>query len=356
MVNIKLSLRAYEDWLRRELAGEVVEKDLARKHELMGDSPFAFLRATYWRWAETIFEVCPELAQAPSVLAVGDIHLENFGTWRDVEGRLVWGVSDFDEAADMPYLLDLVRLLASALLTRPERDLAADEIAAALLDGYRHGLRAPRPIILDRDWARLRKRVVVSNKMRAKFWRRIETAKFMPAPAPYLEVLAGAMPQPHLQLRTARRVAGLGSLGRPRWIGVAEWQGAPAVREVKAMLPSAWIFAGHGSAQGSRAAEIARGPFRANDPWYRLHGRLLVRRLSPNNRKLETNDAGGRDLLEAEHVRAMGLELANLHLGTAGAREAIVRDLQARGSDWLHANARRAVAAVTRDHKDWRKA
>jgi hypothetical protein len=26
----------------------------------------------------------------PRVLGVGDIHLENFGTWRDAEGRMVW--------------------------------------------------------------------------------------------------------------------------------------------------------------------------------------------------------------------------------------------------------------------------
>jgi hypothetical protein len=55
-------------------------------------------------------------------------------------------------------------------------------------------------------------------------------------------------------------------------------------------------------------------------------------------------------------LRAMGLELANLHLGTAGAREAIMRDLEARKGDWLRAGARRTVAAVSRDHKDWKKA
>ena len=48
------------------------------------------------------------------MLAVGDIHIENFGTWRDNDGRLIWGVNDFDEAAEMPYALDLVRLTTSA--------------------------------------------------------------------------------------------------------------------------------------------------------------------------------------------------------------------------------------------------
>ena len=110
----------------------------------MRESAFVFLRATYWRWAETIVQVCPELADATSVLAVGDIHIENFGTWRDADGRLTWGVNDFDEAAEMPYVLDLVRLAASALLEAAARNIPADDICSAILQGYRQGLRAPR--------------------------------------------------------------------------------------------------------------------------------------------------------------------------------------------------------------------
>ena len=102
MLEIHQSVKGYEGWLRRQLGREFVEKDLAQKHDKMRESPFAFLRATYWRWAETILEICPDAASAPQVLAVGDIHLENFGTWRDADGRLVWGVNDFDEAAEMP--------------------------------------------------------------------------------------------------------------------------------------------------------------------------------------------------------------------------------------------------------------
>jgi len=118
MATIHQSARCYEDWLRAQLKGDVFQKDLAKKHDKMRKSPFVFLRATYWRWAETILDVCPDLAGGAQVLAVGDIHLENFGTWRDVDGRLAWGVNDFDEAAAMPYVLDLVRLAVSALLGR----------------------------------------------------------------------------------------------------------------------------------------------------------------------------------------------------------------------------------------------
>ena len=121
----------YETWLAKQC--EVVKRDLKKKHKRMAESPFRFLRATYFRWARKIEEVLPALANAPQVLAVGDAHLENFGTWRDAEGRLVWGVNDFDDAALMPYAFDLVRLATSAKLSP---DLAQpEEAAAAILAG-----------------------------------------------------------------------------------------------------------------------------------------------------------------------------------------------------------------------------
>src|SRR4030095_14514278 len=103
------------------------------------------------RWAETILDVCPDLRDAPQVLAVGDIHVENFGTWRDAEGRLVWGVNDFDEAARMPYAIDIVRLAASAVLAEVD-GISQAKIYRYILAGYREGLADRRPIVLDREY------------------------------------------------------------------------------------------------------------------------------------------------------------------------------------------------------------
>ena len=57
MASIKESVRAYESWMRKELGRELVEKDLARKHEKLAESPFVFLRGTFWRWAQTTADV-----------------------------------------------------------------------------------------------------------------------------------------------------------------------------------------------------------------------------------------------------------------------------------------------------------
>jgi len=109
----------------------VVEADLRLKHRDMAGSLFAFLRATLYRWSQLWKEVCPDLTDAPRLLAVGDLHVENFGTLRDAEGRLVRGVNDFDEVAEMPYAVDLVRLVTSAIFAERENRLAIDAASAA---------------------------------------------------------------------------------------------------------------------------------------------------------------------------------------------------------------------------------
>jgi hypothetical protein len=355
MGDIHASARGYEDWLRGQLRGDLIEKDLERKHAKMRADSFSFLRATYWRWAETVLELYPETVDAPTVLAVGDIHLENFGTWRDADGRLAWGVSDFDEAAEMPYALDLIRLATSALVAGTPPGVTAASLCAAILKGYLRGLSAPHPLILDRDLGWLRDLVVVPEKERAKFWKKIDGAKPEPAPARYRRAIAAAMPEARLAVRTARRTAGSGSLGRPRWIGVADWRGAPLVREAKAVLPSAWNRArGHARAD-IRCGEIAAGRFRATDPWFRVANGIAVRRLSPNNRKIEADDDGAA-LLSPPMLEAMGFDLAAVHLGTADRSAAIRQDLGRRRSGWLLAAARRMAAAVEREHADWKAA
>ena len=109
----------------------------------MAQSEFSFFRATFYRWLQIWPEICSDLQRAPRVLAVGDLHVENFGTWRDSDGRLVWGINDFDEANYFPYAIDLVRLATSALLAARESHLAvnAREAANAILEGYRAAMK-----------------------------------------------------------------------------------------------------------------------------------------------------------------------------------------------------------------------
>src|SRR4051794_10876024 len=118
-MKIVKATRLYEEFLAQHV--DVVRADLALKHRAMARGAFFFLRGTFYRWAQRFVDVCADLAGAPEVLGVGDLHVANFGTWRDVEGRLVWGVNDFDEVCQLPFTNDLVRLATSARLAIDDR-------------------------------------------------------------------------------------------------------------------------------------------------------------------------------------------------------------------------------------------
>ena len=133
---------AYEKWLGDWC--DVVQADLDYKHDRMKLNPFAFLRATFFRWAKVIPIALNELAVAPGVLSVGDAHVENFGTWLDANGNEIWGVNDFDDAASIPYPFDLVRLATSAVLV-PQTTSTETQVSAAILEGYKAGTHDASP-------------------------------------------------------------------------------------------------------------------------------------------------------------------------------------------------------------------
>jgi uncharacterized protein (DUF2252 family) len=87
------STDAFEAWMRKRT--DVSRKLLKKKHRRMCEGPFPFLRATFYRWIEQWPLVCPRLADRDEdvLLAVGDLHVENFGVWRNSRQRLVWGVN-----------------------------------------------------------------------------------------------------------------------------------------------------------------------------------------------------------------------------------------------------------------------
>ncbi|NEC51034.1 DUF2252 domain-containing protein [Actinospica acidiphila] len=58
----------------------------------------------------------------------GDLHAENFGTYMDSNGRLVFNVNDFDEAYVGPFLWDLKRFAASMALIGYAKALSDEQI------------------------------------------------------------------------------------------------------------------------------------------------------------------------------------------------------------------------------------
>ena len=348
----------FETWLGAQMP--LVDADLEFKHLQMAKDVFMFLRATFYRWAQTFPENCPEAATAPAVLAIGDLHVENFGTWRDSDGRLVWGVNDFDEAYSMPYTNDLVRLAASVQLAIETTKLKIDarEAIDSILEGYDEWMQSGgRPFVLAEKstWLRL----LAEEHLRdpVAFWDKMQALPpaTKPAPAPAKELLSRSFPEPNLKYKLCSRRAGLGSLGRIRLVALAEWRGGMLAREVKAMASSACVWAQKRKSDDRiYNDEIRAKGIRCPDPAVQTSERWIVRRLSPDCCKISLADMPKQE--ESRFLHAMGRETANIHLGSAAAIAAVKADLKKRQKQspkWLVDSADKMVKQIRKDWRDW---
>ncbi|MEV7564228.1 DUF2252 domain-containing protein [Streptomyces tanashiensis] len=115
--------------------GELLAADPAAfrvKFRKMAGSAFAFYRGTaclFYADLERETHGGPYLdEQTGRVWIHGDLHAENFGTYMDANGRLVFNVNDFDEAYVGPFTWDLKRLAASLALIGYAKALSDEQI------------------------------------------------------------------------------------------------------------------------------------------------------------------------------------------------------------------------------------
>jgi hypothetical protein len=354
---------SYETWLGRFIALQA--DDLDYKHAVMADpdDPFPFFRGTYYRWLRHWPGLCPDLAAAPRVQAVGDLHVENFGLWRDKEGRLAWGVNDFDEAGELPFTNDLVRLACSTRCARAAGalELRLGDACKAILSGYQSALETGgTPFVLEENHPQLRRLAYAKERDPAIFWKKLTRLLNDPEASPPAEARAALLhdlPARGLpcQFRIRPRV-GVGSLGKPRFVVLAEWAGGWVAREAKALAPaaSAWL-AGEAPPAFPRIGEVVNKAIRCHDPFYRVEKPWIVRRLSPRCSRIElTQQCTVED--QAALFAAMGAETANIHLGSGSGIEEVQRDLKQRPEGWLKDAARRTFHALRADWQEWRAA
>ncbi len=343
--------RSYERWLARHT--RILADDLQRKHRKMAGDPFTFLRGTYYRWAQTFPLACSSIADAPRVSAVGDLHVENFGTWRDKEGRLIWGVNDLDEGASLPYTGDLVRLATSATLAFESRRMQASMSQACreILRGYRDSLESGgRPVVLAERHRWLRAIAVEELRNPSVFWqelRELPSATVNEA----IAIAREALPPGAESIVVARRVAGVGSLGRRRYVALALLGGSTVAREGKALVPPASLWPTNATSSPANPLRLFDRAVRVHDPFLRVSNAWIIRRLAPDCVKIDiTRLPRGRDDLKL--LRWMGWETANLHLRGKNA-SVLLADLSARPKGWLMKAATEMTGRAMDDWKSW---
>ncbi|GCD46506.1 DUF2252 domain-containing protein [Streptomyces paromomycinus] len=119
--------------------GELLAADPAAfrvKFRKMAASAFAFYRGTACLFYHDLHAQDGGPGNGPyedertgQVWIHGDLHAENFGTYMDATGRLIFNVNDFDEAYVGPFTWDLKRFAASVALIGYAKALSDEQIS-----------------------------------------------------------------------------------------------------------------------------------------------------------------------------------------------------------------------------------
>jgi len=100
------------------------------KYRKMARDPHAFYRGTACLFFHDVTKETDDWAAhgAERIWIHGDLHVENFGTYLNSDGRLVFDVNDFDEAYVGRFTWDLQRFAASLALVAWQKALPGDAI------------------------------------------------------------------------------------------------------------------------------------------------------------------------------------------------------------------------------------
>lgn len=367
---------------------------LALKYTNMRASPFVFLRGTCHLFYRRLPDA-PVLAEAPAVWCCGDLHLQNFGSYKGDNRLVYFDINDFDESALAPASWDLVRFLASVLVGAGSMDVKkkeAGELCDAFLDGYCQTLVSGKAGWVERETAhgligdllgslkgRLRPAFLDSRtELKGKHRRlRVDNGKALPASdearAAVTQLIGGLAesrddPRFYEVLDVARRIAGTGSLGVDRYVILVRGKDSPDgnyLLDLKETLPSslspylktpqpAW------KTQAERVVEVERRlqavPAAFLKPIRVAKRDYVLRDLQPTSDRISLDE--GRSGFDAVRgvVTEMGRILASAQLRSGGRDgSAIADELIAFGQGaW-----RTALLAVARDcavqvQKDWK--
>ena len=213
------------------------------KYQKMRSSPFGFLRATthlfYERWAAG-----QVVKSAPLAWLCGDLHLENFGSYKGNNRLAYFDINDFDEAALAPTSWELIRMLTSLRVAANSLSISPREVSAlclVFLDSYASSLASGKAYWIESETAPgiikdlmvdlkdrqrsqfLATRTVVKGKKRTL---KVDGKRALPVTAAQRTSVMNVMasfaktqtkPEFFSVVDVARRIAGTGSLGINRF-------------------------------------------------------------------------------------------------------------------------------------------
>ena len=240
---------------------------LALKYSKMRSDPFVFLRGT----CHLFYDRLPYkglFKSAPLVWSCGDLHLENFGSYKGDNRPVYFDINDFDEGILAPASWDAVRMLTSLRVAAQSLKIKTgetQELCTTFLDAYGSALAQGKAYWVDPrtadglvqrllDGLRDRKRAdFIDSRTQLKGKKcviKVDGQKALPADKAdhkkveaFMADFAKAQSDPGFfkVLDVARRIAGTGSLGVERYVILVHGKGSPDghyLLDLKASFPS----------------------------------------------------------------------------------------------------------------------
>jgi uncharacterized protein (DUF2252 family) len=216
----------------------------AMKYQLMAENAFRFFRGTCHLFYEDLADTLPA---SPTGWICGDLHLENFGTYKGDNRLVYFDLNDFDEGVLAPVAWEVVRMVTSIFIGCESVGIRAKEIeqvAALFLRVYTASLgkgkaRYLEPetangivkVFMDKICMRKQKELIrqrTEENKNNKLQLRIDRVRFFPIEKALRKELMAHATQwmqyyPLLKGRftvvdACFRVAGTGSLGCRRYV------------------------------------------------------------------------------------------------------------------------------------------
>ena len=341
--------------IKRYNAGREPER-LQLKYQKMRSSPFVFMRGSchlfYARLSGSDL-----IKSAPSVWACGDLHLENFGSYKGDNRLAYFDLNDFDEAALAPASWELVRMLTSIKVAAPNLSIspsAATALCEIYLRNYAQALGSGKAYWVERETAKGQIRdllVSLHERQRSAFIRgrtelkgkrrflKIDGKRTLTATlaqhqavAAFMDKFALKQPEPAFfkLLDVVRRVAGTGSLGVERYTLLVQGKGGVNghyLLDFKQSLPSSLAphFTSLQPAWASEAQRVVKVQQRMQAVSVALLAPVkfggqsfVLRELQPQQDRLVLSSANKRDDSLKTSVATMGQMLAWAQLRSAG--------------------------------------
>jgi uncharacterized protein (DUF2252 family) len=379
--------------IERYNAGREAER-LALKYEAMRKDAFAFMRGTCHLFHED-WRAQPVLDRTPRAWISGDLHLENFGSYKGDNRLAYFDLNDFDEATLAPVARDLARFLTSVFVAARSlglKERATTELAKEFLASYQAALDDGKARWVERQTANgvvqalleeattlTRKRLLSIRTTMSGASRRLRLGRrALPVSASdrkkvirIVRQFAKSQPNPKFYsvMDVARRVAGSASLGLERYVLLVRGRGLPdklALLDLKQAIPSSLTTRGRSPvawpSEASRITSIQRWAQAVSPALLhpvRSGGRSYVlRELQPTQNRLSL-ESWNRTRAELEGLMiTLGQVVAWSHLRSGGRKGSAIADQWtafAAEKRWRPALLAYAASYSRRVERDWRE-